>query len=634
MPGKYITSDIASVVTTKRLAGVTFWNRLEGRPRAEKFDRALRAEVRDALWMLTRQWQMGEFQGDDAGSPIVAKVRIDTTRLRQYRSVHGGVEPFDDGTPLEARVEQMPVPLVLASHEVALDLRLLMGRYWLKLIDTLQPLARPEFIGRYPLHKPDPLNVADAPTVAHAEAWSAFAAANAAGLMMDGAKFYEHLTTGGGQAADGIPSLAGQEADATKLATRFVAWFDKLIAQPKEPAAWEPDRLEYQFACSAPLKAAPAPAEKVLVAEEYYQGHLDWYNLDIDPTRTALGDGVGAAAADGVSSQTLSMLPVQVTFNGMPNTRWWEFEDNRTNFGDIKPDTTDLAKLLLIEFGLVYANDWFLIPFTVPAGSIATIRGMAVTNVFGERVWIEAAGRGDDDAWQRWAMFNSSIKGEGHEPADTSLVILPAAQKVLDGKPLEEVMLARDEMANMVWGVEKTIALPSGDPKSGSEAAYETRAYFLRDFERRLGHLPQPAPGAPGAKIRYKVMSEVPENWIPMIPVHIDGDVREIQLQRAAMLRILDGDRAGGVPVPPKPIRPRTSLLRVGQDGPGSPAPYIIHEEEVPRAGIRVTQAFQRTRWRDGRAWVWLGVRKQTGRGEGSSGLAFDRIIDLPPEKP
>ena len=30
-------------------------------------DRALRAEVRDPLWMLTRQWQMGEFQGDDAG---------------------------------------------------------------------------------------------------------------------------------------------------------------------------------------------------------------------------------------------------------------------------------------------------------------------------------------------------------------------------------------------------------------------------------------------------------------------------------------------------------------------------------------------------------------------------------------
>ena len=54
----------------KARPGITIWNRLEGRPRAEKFDRALRAEVRDALWMLTRQWQIGEFHGDDAGSPI------------------------------------------------------------------------------------------------------------------------------------------------------------------------------------------------------------------------------------------------------------------------------------------------------------------------------------------------------------------------------------------------------------------------------------------------------------------------------------------------------------------------------------------------------------------------------------
>ena len=53
---------------------VTVWNRLEGRPRTVEFDRALRAEVRDALWMLTRQWQLGEFRGDDAGSPVLAQL--------------------------------------------------------------------------------------------------------------------------------------------------------------------------------------------------------------------------------------------------------------------------------------------------------------------------------------------------------------------------------------------------------------------------------------------------------------------------------------------------------------------------------------------------------------------------------
>jgi hypothetical protein len=90
------------------------------------------------------------------------------------------------------------------------------------------------------------------------------------------------------------------------------------------------------------------------------------------------------------------------------------------------------------------------------------------------------------------------------------------------------------------------------------------------------------------------------------------------------MLRILEGD-----PDTPRKVRPRTLLVREGLDR-AEPIAYKLHEEEIPRAGVQVTQSFQRTRWRDGRAWVWLGVRKQTGRGEGSSGLAFDSIRDVP----
>jgi len=619
MAEKLITTNLAAVVAKRSKPGITIWNRLEGRPRTDKFDRALRAEVRDALWMLTRQWQFGEFRGDDAGSPIFAKVRVETTRLRKYQAANGAVEEFNDSIPLEARVEQMPVPLMLAGHEVSLDIRLLAGRHWLKLLQPLSALAVPEFITKYPIHVPNPVLVADAPTCAHPEAWSNFAAAAVGNRRMDGMKFYLHLKDGGSVGA-GIPALAPPDlaAAANDLAVRFVKWFEKLFYQPTEASAWLSDRLEYQFAVSTPQ----SEGEKILVAEAYFQGHLDWYNFDIDQSRLTLGEP--AAVPEPAAFSTLTMLPTQVTFNGMPNTRWWAFEDSRTNFGDVKPDTTDLAKLLLIEFGLIYANDWFQIPFTVPAGSVVNVRGMAVTNVFGERVWIEAAGRGDDDDWQRWAMFLVSIKGKGHEPADLSLVIPPAAQKVMEGKPLEEIVFARDEMANMVWGVEATIPLPSGEPKRAREAAEETRKFFEKDAERRLGAPPQPLPPAPGAKIRYKVMTSVPENWIPMISVHVPGDIRETQIQRAAMLRIIEGD-----PFKP-PVEPRTSLLRDGLDE-VTPVGYFVHEEEVSRAGVRVTQSFQRTRWRDGRAWVWLGVRKQTGRGEGSSGLAFDQIVDLPP---
>ena len=78
---------------------------------------------------------------------------------------------------------------------------------------------------------------------------------------------------------------------------------------------------------------------------------------------------------------------------------------------------------------------------------------------------------------------------------------------------------------------------------------------------------------------------------------------------------------------PPALVRPRTTLLRFGLDS-QQPQPYLVPEEEVPRSGIRVTKAFRRTRWIDGKAVVWISVRKQTGRGEGSSGLSFDRLLD------
>jgi len=612
MAEKLITADLGAVIIQKSKPGITIWNRLEGRPRADTFDRALRAEVRDALWMLTRQWQLGEFRGDDAGSPILTRVRLETTRLRKYQAAGGAVEPFDDGVPLEPRVERMPVPLKLAAHEISLDIRLLGGRHWIKLVTPLAAAAAPQFITKYPVHSPDPLQVSDAPTCAHPEAWSAFE--TVATRRMDGVKLYEYLTSPGGhRASDGIAALAGLESASDAIADRFVRWFEKLIYQPAGNAAWLADRLEYQFAVSAPQSTD----EKVFVADQYFQGHLDWYNFDIDRSRPGL-DTPAPAPPD---VTTLEMLPTQTTFNGMPNTRWWAFEDGRTNFGDVRPDTTDLAKLLLVEFGLIYANDWFLVPFTAPAGSVVAIKGMAVTNVFGERTWVEASGAGADDDWQRWAMFLVSIAGKGQEAADTSLLLPPASQQVLEGPPIEDVMFARDEMANMVWGVERGITLPSGDHVRGREAADETRVFFEREAERRLGAPPVPPPFAEAAKIRYKVMSSVPENWIPMIPMHVPGDVRETQLQRAALLRIIEGD-----PAVPAKVSPRTSLLRVGIDA-TPPGPYFLHEEEVSRAGIQVTQRYQRTRWRDGRVWVWLGVRKQTGRGEGSSGLAFDRLV-------
>jgi hypothetical protein len=601
------------------LPTITRYNRLESRPRTDNFIRALCAEVRDALWMLCKQWQMGEFAGDDAGTPVFAKLHVAGQQIAKYQPHGGAAQDFDRATPLEATVERRAIVFASGNQPMSLDLRLQMGRRWLKMIPAS---AADRFRQHYAIASPDPMLKDDALVCAHAEAVQQFKAV--AGRAMDGARLYSHLRElPENLASDGIAGLTpGEKAAADAAGPRFVDWFERLYSAPKpaEGDAWLANRLEYQFACSAPDGSG---GEKVLAAEEYYQGNLDWYCFDWD--RQARGLGADAAPAAELPTEqkylTRSFIPAPVRFNGMPDTRWWAFEDGKTNFGDIKPGTTDLAKLLLIEFGLVYANDWFVFPYTVPMGSLLNVRGLAVTNTFGERFWIEAAGSGSDQAWQRWAMFGVSIKGEKDQPADLTLLVLPTVPKIQEGQPLEEIALIRDEMANMAWGIETVVPLPHGWSRRGNVAAAE-----YHDHLQTLHDHGPVAPAVPiewKADVRYEIMTTVPEHWIPFVPEHVADDNRQIQLRRAAMPRYLLNDAAPTF----ERVRPRTALLREGLD---ANAPYRIHEEEVPRAGAHVLRSFQRTRWTNGRVFTWIGMQKRTGRGEGHSGLAFDRIVPTP----
>jgi hypothetical protein len=602
------------VLQERSLPTITLWNRLEGRPRTHDVDRALRAAVHDPLWMLTKQWQTGEFRGDDAGSPVFAKIRVDVARLDGYRpGPEGDAQPLDYEVPLEAQVEARPIPFEREGRFLALDVRLLMGRQWLKLLRADAELSgdfddlRSEFLGRYPVERPDPSRPAHAAVCADADAWQHVAAV--AGRVLDGYELYAHVKRGGSP-HDGTEIPERHHARLRVLGGRFAAWFEALYRQPEgdDNRAWLPDRLEYHFAVSAP----DATGRNLLAAEQYHHGRLDWYSVDVDPRPGPRAPGA-AGTPPGVPRPNISFIPTPVRFEGMPESRWWTFDDARTNLGDVRPGTKDLAKLMLIGLGLDYANDWFLLPLTLPVGSATRITGMAVTDVFGDRTWIEPAGRGADQEWERWSMFTLAASGADDGEADLRFLLLPTVPKIQDGEPLEEVALIRDETANMVWGIETRVPLPHGRSRPGQEAALDLER-FLEDLGRPRADEP-PAAAAPTC---YTVMSNtVPGNWIPFIPVHVLGDNREIQLQRAALPRTIPGAAR------PEKIRPRTSLLGEGR---ATNAAYFLHEEEVPRAGVYVRQSFQRTRWHGGAVVTWFGVQKQTGRGEGLSNLRFDYL--------
>ena len=598
-----VIADLRAALLARTFPTVTVWNRLEGRPRSVEFDRALSAEVRDALWMLARQWQFGEFRGEDAGSPVTATVHLSTTRPTRYRAQENPPVALPDRQPLETLVEGRAIPFRIGTDLVSLDLRLAMGRRWMKLMSPHPPPVRDKIMARWAITPPDPTSDADVPLIAHPDVWATLRAV--AGKVLDGYELYAHLKAGG-HPYDGVSGLnQHQKQDLDALVPRFVSWFEDLIAQPTGSEAFDPTRLEHRFAVAAP----ESTGETVLAAAEFPGGTLDWYGFSYDRSGTSLGTAGGPNTA---ATLTRTVIPGEARYSGMPNRRWWTFEDGRTDFGAVSADTTDLVKLLFLEFALVYSNDWFVLPCDLDAGTLARVDGLMVVDVFGQRQWIEPAGTGADDDWQRWTMYNLDVEGSTPVAAQLGVFLPPGVPGTVEGPPVEDVLMVRDEAANMVWGIERTIRLADGSTLPGEEAARETLAY------RRRLH-PPPAPLPPVAAIAYQAQNTVPENWIPFIPAHVAGENREIQLQRGAMPRVL------GMVSPPVKVRPRTTLLRPGLD---SGQPYLVHEEEVPRVGTRLTVAFRRTRWYDGRVVVWLGARRATGRGEASSGLDWDRIVN------
>lgn len=179
-------------------------------------------------------------------------------------------------------------------------------------------------------------------------------------------------------------------------------------------------------------------------------------------------------------------------------------------------------------------------------------------------------------------------------PQRTSALFLPAVvAQPREGAPIEQVDFMRDEMANLVWAVESMIP----DQLGGA----------IRTAEEAGG----PAPGPPAEGLRYRLIGSVPASWIPFVPTCVAGSSREVQLQRGAMLG------PGGVR-----IAPRGDVLRPHE------GPYFVHEEEIGRAGARITRRWQRARSNSGRVFVWLGRQRTTSVGEEASGLRFDAVVE------
>ena len=600
MPTPLLFSDAARWAV---VPGITAWNRLEGRPRDQDFSRSLRAEVRDPLWFLCRQWQMGEFEGEDAGTAVEARFVTDSSRFEQYVGGSGTPVPYTDAVPLEVQVEQETIQFDLFTQ-------LQVGKTWVRLLRAkgLSSTIASVYIPRCPFIDPaGQLGKDYRASQPDTAAWLSLTGGHIPNgeTLLAAIRNGSHLTW----LAAAVGLSVAQKQTLTDLGKQLAKLFDRVYSQPDTTSgdAWQQKHLDYQFG----VTLNEPDARVTLTADQYADGHLDWYSFDRGSTQF---DGLASAT----DRKVLSYIPMPIQYYGMPNRRWWTFEDGVTNLGNLNTQTSDLATLLFAEFALLFSNDWHLIPCELPVGTFTSLDGVLVTDVFGVQTWVRPAGRGLDDDWQRWSMFNLTTTAP-NDTADTRLLLPPATLKTQDGEPLEEIRFMRDEMANLVWGIEKTVSTDMAQGEDGYESANRLLAYL-----QRIGAIPadviQPAPPddqPPAPLLKYELGTTVPRNWVPFIPVNIASGSPQIRLQKAAMPEFVPTRYGPNALVPS-----RTSLL-VPAD---STKPLFINEEEVPRAGTVVTRQFNRTRWYHGKAFTWLAKRKESGRGEGSSGLQFDQV--------
>jgi hypothetical protein len=568
---------------------ITGWWRLEGRARRADMEEGLRAAVADPLWMLGRQEQLGAFGGEDAATPVGVALDGRVGRLSRYADgLPGAGTPVAYSStrlPLETLVEREPPP-----HTSGQDLRTA-AEAGLRLLEMLRAAGfaayatgyRNEFRLRRPAGPLDEetsrlLNVV-------------------AERVPDGhalrAAFRPPGTPAGAVVLPARPPIDSTDAtNVRNLVLAWLRWYDALFSQAaQQQPAWVPDRMEYAFSVGARGRPATGgPDETVLVAREYAGGHLDWYSFDVSPGAT-----LGAAADPEPQSVSRRVLAIPASFGGMPAARWFEVENARINFGRVSAGPPDLARLLLVEYAALYGNDHFLVPITLDVGSLCRVDSIVVVDNFGGRARVvpsEQAGVGD------WRMFRLAVDGAAGAASAPILFLPPALGPILEGSPVEEVALIRDEMTNVAWGIERIVEGPSGSRLDRFEAYQEE----LRRDERAA---PTEAP-RPDAPLRYRVQTDVPPHWFPLVPVQAGR--RQVRLQLRTML-----DDAG------RPVLPLGRFLR-GMNA----ARLELYEEELPRAGVRLTRSYHHARWIDGSTHVWLGRAKRTGRGEGSSGLRFD----------
>jgi len=484
--------------------GDSFWSRIEPMSRDDEMRDGLRAEIADPAWLLTRQWQLGEFQGEDAGSPVDVEVEISHDHLTRYQLLGDADEqgkpvvPQEyDGGPLETVVEREAITGEMEPPSASLA-----ARAGVQFVDLLEEeLGRSVDVDTVPSgYLMDVPADEDAPMYAEAQRFASFVNDR----VIDGDRVYRAIDAAIGasawsagsvtfpwEAIQGVtgPSefptpagVASTDSAFKTAATTFHEWYGSLYEEPgDEGEAWNPERLEYDARVSTGGPGGGSghqatTTETVLEARGYRGGTLNWYDfgrpggtknrlLQGPDLYTEQGDSMMSDAEvdeDYTTQKRKHVMPTEATFKGMPSSRYWEFENADVRLDEVASD--DVTSQILINFALVYGNDWYTFPLDTPLGSLTRITSLTVTDTFGETYSIDHVGtHSKDDTWNVFSYRRLQNHGQ------PGLFLPPVLDGGLRSDPVEEISLHRDQMANYAFAVESKVEGPTGDAVDRSE---------------------------------------------------------------------------------------------------------------------------------------------------------------------
>jgi len=520
---------------------------------------SVQARIHDPLWMLGRQWQFGELRHDAGATPIDVRIEGTTAPLARLR---GGAAADATGaaaikpvaTPLETLVEREAVQETGRDN---LRLRIESGLHLLRMLRAGSLQSRmPFWIQECPFVIPDAALLDD-----EAREWLEMVE----GRVPDGAKLATaikaRLAPGGS-----TPPIDAAEA---AILRAWVTWVGGRFDKPAGgPSTWDPTHMEYGF-CAAGLGAT---GEVLLTAPEYVEGRLDWYCFE---------QATGSLGVTGQATPRRSFrIPAPLDFAGMPNPRFWTFEEPSVRFDVLdvlsQPEADPSpATLMVLDFALSYSDDWFLVPMALDAWTIFEATTVAVTDVLGD---VTIANPPDG----RWNLFR--LDTTSSPPGLSRLFLVAGPVHAIEGPALEEVHFLPDEAANVAWAIERVVAQSLGRGRTVPEPPAAEPANIPSGL---VWTLTPPAP---------------PGNWFPLLPSTIG------QLALGVLWSARDQRPAG---------RLLTELRATRQP---------LHQEEVPPEGAQVSRRWQFARAIDGSLHFWIGRSKTPRRTEIAPAIRFDVV--------